>query len=831
MIARAAIACLLGWLAGPGAWAQPALSLEIVPPPGPAPASLARGGLPLPPGTGITTWQDVVVTDRRGQVLPAGVQVTAWREGRDGRPGEARWITLAVPWQTGLAGPLLVRLRSAEDPPPAPLLSVAHPPAVVTPGLAVRFGDGQPVLIQDMRLEERLFPIGATLVLTDRSGRRQVFSPGPPEVELVDAAEVRVRWRGPLGKDGLVATVRATAARGSAVLGLQVRLENPGPLDLFEPGKPGAVHLAGLALELAPGPGWTAGWDGVAGSPLPVVVDLASRGPVAGDFLNGLVWSSRSGETRRQGIRHGGVVALERPDGGLLVGRRHAAEEAPARFELRADRSVVELLPLGGHGPVVRGRHGRPGKGPDPDPLDERLHRFEGGLWKTFDLALEPLPRRVAPGDLAGLQRLLETPPLLVADPAVVAGFDPGFLISPFASNGDPGRERFQRIVRMLVDDRAADTLPGIGQVGLPGLMRRGGRSQDRNPYGWSDFGDVPWSEGWSSNHYDLPFAMLAGFLATADRVFLDRGSIHARHQRDIDTVHSAPADRYSGAQRYEKGFWHGNYMTPQQSHQWLTGLFLLHVLTGDPGAREALDEAGRYLLALDLDDWSGLYGARMVGWPVDNLITMWILSGEARYREKAARALAAFERREQEWGGKGYALNRAFATKKHARPVMQGWHHAILMSAAARYALQVGDDRFDPLLARMAGHLVAELLLPPADGAPWRTWEFWAPDGYRYHASSHHLWMVSNALAQTAFVLGDRKLLGRAQELYESVARFDQWTSGSAPGSASDPSTWSAITALPKSYPGTESKVLSHAGRFGWGVPAVVDRMPPEDR
>jgi hypothetical protein len=159
----------------------------------------------------------------------------------------------------------------------------------------------------------------------------------------------------------------------------------------------------------------------------------------------------------------------------------------------------------------------------------------------------------------------------------------------------------------------------------------------------------------------------------------------------------------------------------------------------------------------------------------------------------------------------------------------MQGWLHAILMSAAARYALQVGDNRFNPLLTRMAEHLTGQMVLPPADGVPWRTWEFWAPDGYRYNASSHHLWAVSDALAQAALVLGDRKLLGRAEELYGSTARFNQWTSGSGPVSASDPSTWSAITGLPRSYPGTESKVLSNAGRYGWGVPAALDRMPPE--
>jgi hypothetical protein len=52
--------------------------------------------------------------------------------------------------------------------------------------------------------------------------------------------------------------------------------------------------------------------------------------------------------------------------------------------------------------------------------------------------------------------------------------------------------------------------------------------------------------------------------------------------RRDYNQNHSTnPAELWRGASFYEKGYWHGNYVSGIASHNWVEGP-MYHVITGD---------------------------------------------------------------------------------------------------------------------------------------------------------------------------------------------------------------------------------------------------------
>ncbi|MFH0922270.1 MAG: FlgD immunoglobulin-like domain containing protein [Fibrobacterota bacterium] len=117
--------------------------------------------------------------------------------------------------------------------------------------------------------------------------------------------------------------------------------------------------------------------------------------------------------------------------------------------------------------------------------------------------------------------------------------------------------------------------------------------------YGWKNFGDIPWGDGYSGGHYDHAFSTLAHFLRTGNRGFLDLGTSMVKHRYDIDQCHdynSKPPYWTKFLEVYEKDD-HGQGLytqIPVPTHTWSEGLWLYYVLTGDMKAREAGELVGQ---------------------------------------------------------------------------------------------------------------------------------------------------------------------------------------------------------------------------------------------
>ncbi|MCI0464833.1 MAG: hypothetical protein L0Z62_48550 [Gemmataceae bacterium] len=214
-------------------------------------------------------------------------------------------------------------------------------------------------------------------------------------------------------------------------------------------------------------------------------------------------------------------------------------------------------------------------------------------------------------------------------------------------------------------------------------------RREAIDEYGWRHFGEVhadheaehydgpPPLISHYNNQYDLLGGAIVQYLRTGDGRWFDLFDPLARHVTDIDIYHTSQ-DRAA----YNGGlFWftdhyktaatctHRTYSRancragdrsygggPSSNHNFTTGLLLYHLLTGDPGAREAvlsladwvmnLDDGRQTILGLIDDGPTGLASCtatsdyhgpgRGAGNSVNALLDAWALTGQSGYLQKA---------------------------------------------------------------------------------------------------------------------------------------------------------------------------------------------------
>ena len=517
------------------------------------------------------------------------------------------------------------------------------------------------------------------------------------------------------------------------------------------------------------------------------------------------VWQGRT--RRHRGERADGVIvaATVKHVASIAVERFH--QNAPKALTVTDSVAMLDLFPLGGHGPEFRGRYGTWTTG----PLDRRAtkaYRFEGARAKTTRVRL----RFATHDDESDARRLFDHQRRTVDHPLhalpsaehVARSGATGRAYAIPTSAPSRSVARFERLLRTLVDDGAADPQGNLGRIGLPAFIRRGGTYGGQVFHGWFNDGDLAWGDGYCSLHYDWPLLALLGYVRSGDARYFDLGRRMGSHRIDIDQDHDTTSKSpFRGGQFYEKGYWHGNYSLPTPSHTWLGGPLLLYVLTGDERGREAAELGRGFLERRDIRNWHGYYGSRIAGWTIDNLLDVWWYLGRAEDLEHAEAVIRRFEKLEtEEFGAEGYVLNRA--TKP---PTLAPWMHDIVFHAVARHAWLTGSKEFHPLLRRMRIRLKA-WLAPGRDGGPTTTWRYWRPEGGK-DPDIHLTWARAASFAWAARVFddpADRKL---ARDLFEGCVQWFQGYHGR--GSAR-----STVSFRLTQYPGSESKVMSNIGQWG---------------
>ena len=203
--------------------------------------------------------------------------------------------------------------------------------------------------------------------------------------------------------------------------------------------------------------------------------------------------------------------------------------------------------------------------------------------------------------------------------------------------------------------------------------------------YGWRHFGEVyadheqRYYHGKGrvishfNNQYDVILGMLLSAARSGDCRWFDLIVPLARHVMDIDRYHT-----HEDKAAYNGGlFWHTDHYVdaetathrtfsrynrksrtygggPASQHNFTTGLFYYHLMTGDPDARLSVKELADWVLRMDdgtlnilslidegptgwASDTFGFHGpGRGCGYSINALMDAWILIGEDKYKLKA---------------------------------------------------------------------------------------------------------------------------------------------------------------------------------------------------
>ena len=388
-----------------------------------------------------------------------------------------------------------------------------------------------------------------------------------------------------------------------------------------------------------------------------------------------------------------------------------------------------------------------------------------------------------------------------------------GKFFAPKKVWGEVGLDRLEQQFDMLHDDSVAALQgSGLGRIGFRKFRQRGGTYGGRQFYGWDTFGDIVWGEGYGGIHYDWPYQMMMGFVRGGSYEHFDIARDMVAHRRDYDQNHSTdPSENWRGCQFYEKGWWHGNYVNGQSSHNWIHGVLLHYVMTGDESSYEAAIQAQDYLLRNSPANWTGYWGSRIAGWSIVNLVDLYNYLGDPAALAEAQGGVQNFLNLEQSSGGLGYVSNPG------ANHQVVPWMHSLVFHGIARYSIVSQDYQYMPLLQRMRDFIVTTVHIPggtPAAqmGMPSITKVYHSPmSGNAWHegANAHHVWYAAETMAISAMLWKQQTDINSAWFLYEMCSRFHQKSSSSW-CDFDDPNDYSPIAMRMMMYPNSESKIMA---------------------
>ncbi|MFN0119361.1 MAG: hypothetical protein ACKV2V_02550 [Blastocatellia bacterium] len=357
---------------------------------------------------------------------------------------------------------------------------------------------------------------------------------------------------------------------------------------------------------------------------------------------------------------------------------------------------------------------------------------------------------------------------------------------------------------------------------------------EDGEHYGWRNFGDLQWGDGFNNLHYDLPWILLREYTRTADPRAFQIGSEMARYRADWGHFH---ADEYLDAARtwnlkglafYEKGD-HGTYREPIHTHHWIEGLWLYWALTGDEAVHQSALEGANVLehFTFTFDNTLSWGESRAAGWPVLGLMAAWQYSGNRAYLQKCAQIADLVVSTEESFGAKGYFIPPGQTFGHNMQPFVWSGY---TMLGLIEYWRETGDKRVEQLFMRITDWLVGRApnsrpvfrggkSLPDGSYEPMTAPTFWYPnkDGEDYKMAFS---MMSVPLMTTAARISGREdLREKARVLYRDTTWFRDLMTAKSPSGEASP-----IAFRSKAFGGSYPKVY---GQFSLFAPEYLhERM-----
>jgi hypothetical protein len=779
-------------------------------------------GVPVPQVPPVFDAGTLVVRDASLQLVPAQMKVLSrWGADRSVPTAPLKWVLVTLRPTIAANATADFTLEIGAPPSGSAVVTTSSSATAITVTTATGTSFVVPIntfapFSQATVGGQNLLSASGSLDLRDPTGAQVVPSvTSPTVVEDGGAVRVVLRQRGTIG--GLKYTCRWYFHAGRADVALDFRLENSNAYGLFSTAIPdGQVYFDKLALKL-PVAGTSHTVTSALGShviPTTQVYDLRQDFGTATAYnvLSGFVCTATiDGSQVSSTGTYAGSLDVTGPNGGVTVTVERFWQNFPKALKVQAGVAEVSLFPEWGHGPEFIGIYEDPSSTSPVDPMALTNYRFEGGRWKTHHVVFDFHGAGARTTTQVANEATRVNRPLVGhAEPSVVRkSFATGNLV---IERGMPPAwtsvQRYNRFYDMMVDDNVADSVSGQPKIGLNAFINRGGTWGDRQPFGWENYGDLPWADGYCDLHYNWPANLLLEFLRTGDWRFYDRGRDMAAFRRDYGQHHgTATSEPWRGCQFFEKGWWHGNNTTGGHGHNWALGTLLHYAITGDEGSREAALENADFCVRNSPAWWSGWWGSRIPGRAIEALVDAYTFLGDPNYLTHASSGVYQFQSFEIADGMHGYHLNPANGTTAI-------WMDNVFYTAAAKYVLASGDNQYLPFLGRMRDWFKQTCIIWPAGPVTNSTmplvYDTWAPPPATGNTLSvQHGWEMVEALSYSAVIHADLSDLDAAGLLFEGLTRFWQVGANFNTYNANNGFSFSAITMRPMQYPSTESKVL----------------------
>jgi len=525
----------------------------------------------------------------------------------------------------------------------------------------------------------------------------------------------------------------------------------------------------------------------------------------------------KAGSGVKNGVRTLGLTDLNDGSRGVLVGERHFWQNWPKGISVMGGTLGLDLF----------------------CDFNDSTNLFRAGRHKTCEMLLRFYSGSQSQSNSIERVKALESPLFAMApnlyytDTRCWGMIAPANLTHSDAEINEAMRryEKFQRVKVDSVSEsnyNPADTvkycIPWNAEHRMLYYV-----GDNRNWFGWKNFGDLPWADLYCSLHYDWSYIMFLHYLRTGRRGFLDWGTAMVKHRYDIDQNHckrvsNEYGENLNGIQFYEKGDhgvqdWNGAFWTPQPSHNWSEGVWLYYLLTGDLKARDCGEEEARAMVSKwtprVVNNKTFMHELRHQGWSILNCLNKYRVTGDPAMLSLADSIFYnAMLFKEKELGNRGAwgnDVNPATIDTTQQFMLMM----AYVMQPLINLHYETGDTAILNLLVRMGNFVRNHALMGGTDDSTGKYY----PLGTSQYSDS--VTAKSGATILNCFyaelygylykMFGDSSDIGLARRLFRD---FTFWTNHTGGDVSRSKSSRSPISWNNNGYPGTETKCNGWNGR-----------------
>jgi len=250
---------------------------------------------------------------------------------------------------------------------------------------------------------------------------------------------------------------------------------------------------------------------------------------------------------------------------------------------------------------------------------------------------------------------------------------------------------------------------------------------EESRAYGMLNYGD--WfgerTYNWGNLEYDASWCFLQEYLRGGDPAFYAWAEEAARHLVDVDTCHQSPNPKAAGEQYthcvgHVGGYYPDGYRERaifggrwSPSHTWVEGLFLHHLLSGDPRSLEGAMKTSGLMAGEMVNDYD-FTNCRNCGWPLIHLSAAYRATGRRVYLNAARIIVDRVLERQRPSGGWERLMVPGHC---HCLPPRHtgnaGFMVGILMVGLKRYSEATGERRVREAIVRAADYCIDAMWVP----------------------------------------------------------------------------------------------------------------------